>query len=338
MLYILWSKYNSCYNITKRILLEYNFKYYILTTGFMYYINIFIVKIIMTWGQSAVVMNKLYSKATQRLHAKNLNSSTSFNNSMYPYIIGIIDGIGKLNIIHNKYLLFELTIELPINNIKLLYKIKKILGVGTIKIYKNELENNQIAIFSIKNKKHLKEIIIPIFDKYPLLSLKYYDYINFRKYLMNDIKYDNFNKDNINSIIYPEIYYNHNRIIDIINTTYFESWLLGFIETKGIFNINIDNNISFEISQINDEIIILAIKEYFNINTDIYIDNISEKVLYNNYIIKTTNIKSIENIIKYMNNNPIKLLGIKKVEYIKFLSKLRKIKRYNEGIIIPNKY
>jgi ubiquinol-cytochrome c reductase cytochrome b subunit len=91
-----------------------------------------------------------------------------------------------------KYLTYEIGIELNIRDIKLLYKLKKLLGIGIIKIRNRKTINNkeiELATFSIRNKKHLKEIIIPIFDKYPMLTLKQYDYLNFKKHLLNNIIY-----------------------------------------------------------------------------------------------------------------------------------------------------
>jgi LAGLIDADG endonuclease len=96
-----------------------------------------------------------------------------------------------------KYIMFEFGIKFSIRDIQLIYKIKDLLGVGTVffrnKEIKKELNDSNIVvesnlipkiknkrnnvIFIIRNKSHLKEIIIPLFDKYPLLTNKQYDYI-----------------------------------------------------------------------------------------------------------------------------------------------------------------
>jgi ubiquinol-cytochrome c reductase cytochrome b subunit len=39
-----------------------------------------------------------------------------------------------------------------------------------------------------------------------------------------------------------------------------------------------------------------------------------------------------------LKNNPIRLLGYKRLEFIFFIKKLRKIPRYSNVINIPNKY
>ena len=76
----------------------------------------------------------------------------------------------------------------------------------------------------IKNKNHLKNIILPIFDKYSMFSNKQYDYLRFRNALLSGILY---------STELPE-YTRPNTILNdvtsIINAFYLPAWLVGFIE------------------------------------------------------------------------------------------------------------
>jgi hypothetical protein len=75
---------------------------------------------------------------------------------------------------------------LNIRDIQLLYKIKKSLGVGKIRVRKDKNEIH-LARYNVSNKKYLKEIFIPILDKYPMLTNKQYDYLRFREALINNI-------------------------------------------------------------------------------------------------------------------------------------------------------
>jgi LAGLIDADG endonuclease len=86
-----------------------------------------------------------------------------------------------------KYISFEVGIELSIRDMNLINKIKKILGVGIIGFRKRK--NNEMVYLRIKSKKELKKYIIPIFDKYPMLSNKQYDYLRFREILFSNIIY-----------------------------------------------------------------------------------------------------------------------------------------------------
>lgn len=125
-----------------------------------------------------------YSCTSQRLEA---------GNYIYPYLVGLIEGDGWFTVSKKgKYVMFELGIELSIRDVQLIYKSQDLLGVGTVffrnKEDKSILKENDISvnskseaklnknrnnvIFRIRNKSHLKEIIIPIFDKYPFLTNK----------------------------------------------------------------------------------------------------------------------------------------------------------------------
>lgn len=278
----------------------------------------FFVKKPITRSQSAEIRNNSYFKVSQRLHAENLS---------YAYLVGLIEGNGWFSISNkSKYLLYELGIELHIKDIQLLYKIKKMLGVGVIKFRKTEGRSETVT-FSVRNKKHLIDIILPIFDKYPMLSLKQYDYLNFKFYLLSGIIYS---KDLI-TYSRPKNFIKN--IDDLLTVSYFPAWLIGFIEAESCFSVykplNLkDYTASFEISQTGGEILIKAIAKYLKLTPKVTVDK------YNNFKIKVTSVRSVENIIKFMNKNPIKLLGNKKLQYILWLKQLRTIKRYNSKINI----
>lgn len=133
-----------------------------------------------------------------------------------------------------KYLLYELGIEIHIRDIQLLYKIKNILGIGKVTIKKLKIKDGtikEICKFNVRNKNHLKNIIIPIFDKYPILTNKHYDYLYFKDNLLKDIKYYN----DLSYYLRPIKPFN--TLEDILNKNYFSSWLIGFFEAESCFSI-----------------------------------------------------------------------------------------------------
>jgi hypothetical protein len=71
------------------------------------------------------------------------------------------------------------SIHQPLYNLRLLYHIKKTLGYGKVL----KFEARQLACFTISEIKDLKSIIFPIFDKYPLLTNKYFFYLRFKEAL-----------------------------------------------------------------------------------------------------------------------------------------------------------
>src|SRR5271163_3946158 len=133
----------------------------------------------MTWRKPAGVRSLHTLEASQRLHAGDLT---------YAYLVGLFEGDGFFSITKKgKYLTYELGIELSIKDVQLIYKIKKILGIGVVS-FRNRNGIEMVSL-RIRNKNHLKNIIIPIFDKYPMFSNKQYDYLRFRDALLSGIVY-----------------------------------------------------------------------------------------------------------------------------------------------------
>jgi ubiquinol-cytochrome c reductase cytochrome b subunit len=128
-----------------------------------------------------------------------------------------------------------------------------------------------------------------------------------------------------------------NSVETIINSTYFSPWLIGFIEAEGCFSIYkpIKENskiASFDITQTDGENIILAIRKYLSLSQKVYSDKT------NNFKIKGSSVRDIENVIKFMKNAPIKLMGHKKLQYLLWLKEIRNITRYSKKINIPDIY
>lgn len=132
-----------------------------------------------TRSQLAEIRNKSYFEVSQRLYTGDL---------ILAYLVGLIEGDGWFSISKKgEYLLYEFGIELGIRDVQLIYKIKDLLGVGVVSFRKTK-NRPETVFFKIRNKSHLIDVIIPIFDKYPLISNKQYDYLRFRSALLSDIK------------------------------------------------------------------------------------------------------------------------------------------------------
>jgi hypothetical protein len=189
-------------------------------------------------GIPTVLNNSTHAYARGMNYSTNLNFSQRLEsgNFIYPYLVGLIEGDGLFSVSKKgKYIMYEFGIEVSIRDIQLIYKIKKWLGVGTVHI-RNKLKDDNMnseyldinleppilsksiknnVIFRIRNKSHLKSIIIPIFDKYPMFTNKQFDYIRFRSALLSNTKYSN----DLVPYIRPNL--SRNNIKNILNTSYF---------------------------------------------------------------------------------------------------------------------
>jgi Cytochrome C and Quinol oxidase polypeptide I/LAGLIDADG endonuclease len=282
------------------------------------------VKMCMSWRQYACVVNKRLFTTHQRLNEEHLNNKSSDPILFESWLVGFTDGDGNFHIskqvdgLSTKWTLsFKLTQSLY--NLRILNYIKKELGVGSI-----TKDGTNVQYF-IRDKKKLETVLIPIFDKYPLLTTKYFDYIKFKKALsiLNNTTMTKEEK-NIKLLAIKNSRPNNNYMslawknanlpltnVDSINKVMTKSWLVGFIEAEGSFyltNKSSDRIVhAFGITQKLDKVVLEAIRIMLHIKNPI-----KYKELHNYYILDTANSRAIENIIVFFKNT---MKGIKSLEY-----------------------
>ena len=119
----------------------------------------------------------------------NNNSKDLFNNfkqigpdgkvsrEFIEWFVGFTDAEGCFYFILNNvnHLKFSFIIELHKDDVKILDKICKILGIGKVIIYGNS------ARFYVSNPEDLLKVIIPIFKEFPLQTTKYLDFVCFEQ-------------------------------------------------------------------------------------------------------------------------------------------------------------
>jgi Cytochrome C and Quinol oxidase polypeptide I/LAGLIDADG endonuclease len=289
-----------------------------------YFIKFYIykVKILLTRGQSAW-NNRLFH---QRLNIENPNNiCATINNknvSFKEWLVGLTDGDGSFTIYkqNNKWSLF-FKISQNNYNLRVLHYIKKNIGYGSIQL---ESSTNR-ADFRIRDRKILTSIIIPLFDQYPLLTSKYYNYLKFKEALniFNNVLLSKEEKNilleglknspmpkNYISPIWNQTQYTVNNFHQA-SLIMSKSWLIGFTEAEGSFYlVSKDFNRivhAFEITQKLDWIVLESIKYILGIKT-----NVLFKSKHNSYTLVTTNSRAIENIISYYDHT---MKGMKAVEY-----------------------
>lgn len=213
----------------------------------------------------------------------------------------------------------------------MLYYIKKILGYGKVSVCHRK-EN--IAEFRIRDQKVIIQIILPIFDKYPLLTRKQFTYDQFRKALLiyNNkklricernsqlfklkilIKPENYISKSFNPIINDKNSYDDTIFINkqtsiekIISKIVSKEFVIGFTEAKGNFYLVKKGPTRirhmFEVSKKDCKIVLQCIALILDIK-------VYEKNTY--YTIITQNQKSVYRVIEFFNGQ---IKGIKAVEF-----------------------
>ncbi len=105
-------------------------------------------------------------------------------NIQLDWVSGFVDGEGTFYVGFNKIpdmrfgvqVLPEFRIVQHERDIKLLYALKDFFGAGVVR--KNHEDRYELRIRKLE---HLTEIIVPFFEKHPLLTQKKFDFLKFRK-------------------------------------------------------------------------------------------------------------------------------------------------------------
>ena len=274
------------------------------------------VKTFISWRQYAWVNIRNIS-THQRLNKEYLikNNRDWFEQ----WLVGITDGEGTFEFYYqnNKWVLVY-KIALSRYNLRALYYIKTNLGIGSI------TKDNDKGQILIRDRKKLENVIFPIFDKYPLLTSKYFNYLKLKKAfdILNDTTLNKIEKNKLLFVLKEEsipqkyispawnnitIPLNYNEVINIIT----KPWLSGFVEGEGSFYLVSKDNTrivhGFGITQKLDNIVLEGIKIILHIPT-----SVKFKTNHNYFILDTTNSRAIENIIIYFKDI---LIGMKSPEY-----------------------
>lgn len=126
------------------------------------------------------------------------------------WIVGFVDGDGHFGFFENeKETRFYFVVSQNKRSISVLYKLKTFFKCGSV-----HKAGNNMREYKVSSIKHLKEIIIPFFQKYNLQTSKKESF----EILVNKINL----KNNLNLIS------NKNKILN-------SDWLIGFIDAEGSF-------------------------------------------------------------------------------------------------------
>lgn len=328
------------------------------------------VKMYSSWKQYAWIKRFIH----QRLNGEHL--STNYKAFFEQWLVGVTDGDGNfsINYSNGKWGL-SYKIAQSRYNLRLLYYIKKELGVGSV------TKDNNKGQFFIRDRKHIENIILPIFNKYPLLTSKYFDYVRFKKalYILNKDNIDKEQKykelmvlknskkgDNYLSSVWNNISLpltDINKLQSIMS----KPWVIGFIEAEGSFYlvskdsdsirivlseawligfgevaINFLNPISTSSSKFETEFqIIINQDELILLEIIKRVFRIKNVIKYNNnnIILSTKNTRAIKKIIKFFSG---KFKGMKSLEFklwckAKFFNEKNKIDKVKKLSEIASK-
>ena len=320
------------------------------------------VKMCSTGGQRAWLSIDFQSEGYQRLHAEvhkqNANnekeklrnycvSPACHSNSFYEWLVGFTEGDGSffiqrqpINKNRSKWAI-GFKIALSSYNYRALAYIKSKLGVGHIGLDKG----SNMLQYRVRNRKHLSEHIFPIFDKYPMISAKNYDFLRVKeayKILENNLLDSNEKEAQLiqihgvklsqdPTIVSPvwEQTLGKKRMQELkqdqfLSLRYDEAcqlitpnWLAGFTEADGSFYFvckdrhNLRLCHAYGITQSPNPLLLKTIRIRLRIKQQVKF-RVPQNSSFAYWCLETTNNRSIETISKLLTG---KLWGMKAVEF-----------------------
>lgn len=286
------------------------------------------------WIGPSLVELKIINKAqegdlepigTKNIHAKKKVGKTidykSISPSFIAFLVGLIDGDGYIQVTRTKkgYITMKLVISLHLKDKATIEYIKSVLLLGKISIYKDQKSQKCTLII---NKTDLQEVFFPLLIYHNIHFLTNNRRAQFNKAmfaLARDIK--EYVQYPLDSHI-PEIQLLPTTVMDYAKLPYFNNWIVGFTVAEGSFHIKANMDGCFSLVQISHPLLFEAIG-YSLLGTP---KKIHESRYCRLVISSKRDIQSVINWFSFSGLHP--LVGLKNIQYLNWLDKLKKSKRY----------
>ena len=251
-------------------------------------------------------------------------------NNKILWAIGLLESEGYIgfNLVKINTCLFTVKVSLKSYNMRAIYKLKKIFGIG--KIHKS---SDGMVTWKVTRFDQIKTIMLPLLEKYELRSLKAYEVIIMRKalslyesdisgeekrILLTELKLKN-QKNNISPFWHQKLNLNIDESIftiddyinlvpsrEVLKNLIDPDWLAGFVEGDGSFQINNRLQNVFKLGQKYNIFLLLCIHKFLGIESK---PKIRKDLSYT--MLSTKQPKTLDLIDKLLTG---RILGIKSFE------------------------
>ena len=243
----------------------------------------------------------------------------------YPFmafLAGLIDGDGYIQVTRTTkgFITIKLVISIHLDDISTLEYIQSVLKLGKILINR-DLKSPSCRL--IINRTDLQEVIFPLLLHHGIFFLTetrkaQYDLAMF---ILKDDKKIYHEIPATGEI--PTLFELPKTALDYTNLAFFKNWIVGFVMSEGSFFVKKNNDGCFQLKQKLHVILFEAFKLVFYTNRKIN----TEKGLYNQFSVSSkADIQTVINFFSFSGFHP--LIGLKGIQYLKWLTNLRNSSRY----------
>ena len=237
------------------------------------------------------------------------------------FLVGLIDGDGYIQITKSTkgFITIKLVISLHLNDLSTLQYIHSNLKLGKLNVYK-DLKNPICKL--VINRTELQKILFPLLLYHNIFFLtetriKQFNLAMF--IIKNDIRLFNeipLKVDNIFEL--PK------NAKDYILLHFFKNWIVGFTLAEGSFFIKANNDGCFQLKQRIHTNLFEAFKLLFNTNRKIDTTNDFSQFSLSS----KSDIQTVIDFFSFQGLHP--LIGLKYIQYTKWLLDLKNSARYNK--------
>lgn len=246
----------------------------------------------------------------------------SIPSSFLAFLAGLIDGDGYIQITRTTkgFITIKLVISIHLEDISTLEYILSVLKLGKVLINRDHKSPNCRLII---NRTDLQEVLFPLFLHHGIFFLTETRRAQF-DLAMFILKEDKkvYHKLPVKEEI-PTLFKLPKTASDYANLPFFKNWIVGFTMSEGSFFVKKNNDGCFQLKQRVHVMLFEAFKLVFNTSRKIE----TEKCLFNQFTVSSkADIQTVINFFSFSGLHP--LIGLKCIQYLKWLTILRNSYRY----------
>ena len=279
---------------------------------------------------NSVLLPILPTIGTLNPHAYKKDIKKKINKSEYltippqflSYLVGLIDGDGYLGVNSSATgnIGINLTIQLHLDDLSTLEYIHSVLKLGRIKIYKDQRSPNARFIL---NKTELQDVFFPLLIFHNIFFLTENRRSQFNRAMFifeKNIK----NFDQVpNYVETPSFSILPVNSLGYLNLPFFKNWVVGFTNAEGSFLVKANKDACFQLKQAIHLNMFDSFKVLFDTSRKLSMEN--GKFLQFSVSSKK-DIQTVINFFSFSGLHP--LTGLKTIQYINWLNKLKLSDRY----------
>ena len=242
--------------------------------------------------------------------------------SFVAFFVGLVDGDGyiRINKTTKGFISVNLVIKLSLEDISTLEYIYSVLKIGKISKYKDY--RNPICGLII-NKTDLQEIIFPLLKHHNIFFLTYNRRAQFDRAMYIFTKDIKLYEDIRETDLIPTLFKLPENALQYLNLPFFRNWVIGFTNSEGSFFIKKNHDGCFQLKQRIHLDLFESFKLLFDTKRTLSIDK-NKDIQFS-----VSSVNDIQKVIQFFSFSGLHpLIGLKSIQYLKWLEDLQKSYRY----------